>query len=184
MTPREPKLDATLVWDDDGCLAEPAIHALADGEVDVLPEQALVHAETCEGCADKIGSMALFSLEVAEAIAQLGAPGTTSQVVRAQPRANAMRRPVPVAPLSLALVVAFVAILPNLNTLAPQFMRMQAFSAVAVPLLAQLTARALTRAAQSGLLVSVAWSSAGLLLLGGVAIARVARTRPTARGNS
>lgn len=194
MNPREPKLDTTLVWDETGCLADPAVHALADGEVEVLPEEALNHAETCAECADKIGSAALLALEVADAVARFEAPvhGVVAEralrgagsFLPSQPRAAARRRPVPVLPLAIALAVAFVAILPTLNTLAPQFIQMRAFSAVVLPLLAQLIVHGSTRAAQSGLLVSVAWLSAGLLLLGGLAVARVAQPQPRTRSRS
>jgi hypothetical protein len=90
----------------------------------------------------------------------------------------------PVTPLAIALLIAFVAVLPSVNALAPKLIHMRAFSAIALPLLAQLIAHSLTRAAQSGLLVTVAWLSAGLLLVGGAAVARAARPRRKIGGHT
>jgi hypothetical protein len=185
MKPLEPKLDETLVWDESGHLADTAVSALADGELELLPDPALQHADTCSECADRVGAVALLALEVAEVLGAVEQrlPVTTSQVVPARTLAAARRRPLPLAPLMIALVVAFIAILPSLNALAPKLIRMQAFSALALPLVAQLIAHVLTRAIQSGLLVWVALLSAGLLLLGGTAIARAARPARNTRGN-
>jgi anti-sigma factor ChrR (cupin superfamily) len=60
-----------------------AVGALADGELDLLPETALCHAEACPTCGERVGRAAV-ALAEALAAAAPGAPphGAGSPVPR------------------------------------------------------------------------------------------------------
>jgi hypothetical protein len=171
MTDLDSKLDAVLVWDDDGHLADPAVNALADGELALLPAEALAHVEQCERCGERVGQVALFALEVDAALSV----GPAVQPVRPsglQPvAAVSSSRRLPVAPLAIALLTAVLGLLPSL----PELARIQRVGATALPLLAQLVARMFTRAPESNLLGTFAWLSTACLLLASAAVARWAR---------
>ena len=68
MTNADQKLDASLVWDPAGHLGEIALTALADGERELLPDQAVVHAASCRLCEERLGSAALLAVEIAGAM--------------------------------------------------------------------------------------------------------------------
>ena len=63
-----PKLEASLIWDAAGHLAEVAVAVLADGELALLPRDAVQHAGSCPVCTERVGQAALFAFEVVEAI--------------------------------------------------------------------------------------------------------------------
>jgi hypothetical protein len=112
MIPPDTQLDPELIWQDDGCLSDEAIAALVDGELAIVPGAA-AHAETCESCSAKVGSAALLALEIATAIDAWPSPA----FVGAPALAPALRRrPFPLLALSLAIAVAFAALIPNLAT--------------------------------------------------------------------
>jgi len=102
------KLEEHLVWREDGCLAEPAMHAVADAELELLPEEAREHAVSCAWCAEHIGRIAVLSLEIEEALAREQATQTVTAAVR---------RRLPIVPVALALLIALTCKLPLLRQL-------------------------------------------------------------------
>lgn len=173
MSNLDSKLDATLVWDDAGHLADPAVNALADGELALLPVEALAHVDHCEQCGARVGQVALFALELDGALSTLSQAGPAQQIglPLTAARASLWQR-LPVGPLSIALVTAVLGMLPSLHELAPQLLH----SANALPLLVHFFARMLSRALGGNLLGTFAWLSTAFLLLASAAIARWART--------
>lgn len=59
------RFPAGLVWRPDGHVSDWVLSALVDGEDGALPEEATLHADSCEECAGRLGVMAsaAFSLE-------------------------------------------------------------------------------------------------------------------------
>lgn len=162
MNPLEPKLEPQVVWNELGHLAEPALHALADGELRCLPEAASHHAEQCAECSERVGAIAMFALEVDAAL-------------RVQPLTAAARarRALPVVPVLSALIVAGIASLPGLSALSSQLAHMPSRSLFSV--CAQVLAHLLSRdgGARFGTILSLAgWSSALLLLAASAVFAR------------
>jgi hypothetical protein len=78
-------LDARI-WSWTGHLSEVAVGALADGELELLPETAICHAEACPTCGERVGRAALTSVALAEALAAAAAPGAPPDVGVPVPR--------------------------------------------------------------------------------------------------
>jgi hypothetical protein len=174
MTTKDQQLDPAILWDDDGCLSEIGINALADGELEAVPDAAL-HAEDCQYCTDKLGHAALFSLEIASAFEHM------PPVLHAQPVLAAQRRPFPVGALALAVGVAFIAILPSLPDLTAHVVSLPNTAARILPVLAQLIARIGQGASQLGGMRELGWPAALLLSAFGAAVARFAPQRQLSR---
>ena len=182
MTVVVPKLEASLVWDAAGHLAEVAVAALVDGELELLPKDAVQHAETCSLCAERVGHQALFAFEVVEAIAlEAEALAREPRIEPMKPRKEEVPQgvptypgrsssplppaPLPVPALIAALVVAAVSSGPWLFTLEPSS------PAQALARLARVIAHAVAAARAPGV-AELAWGSALLLACAGVAVAR------------
>ena len=156
------QLEESLVWEEDGCLAEPALHAVADGELEILSEAAREHAHSCRSCAERIGNIAMFSLEIEQALAlQPGAARVASLAVR---------RKLPIVPIGLALAVALTMKLPLLRQLDFSALRRAVACTmhVTVPVLLKL----ITFIAHSNVGSALVFSSAAFLLLSSALVAR------------
>jgi hypothetical protein len=162
-------LPLELVWQDDGHVSEVALAAIADGELEIVPDQAARHVGACDDCTARLGEQALFSLATDEALSL------------AHPAAEraALRRPLPVAAICTALVLAAIGSAPALIGVladigsAPHL-------ALRGLLLGTRTLSALVRAAAAADagVWAVAWCAATAVLLGlGALIARAATER-------
>src|SRR4051812_23839877 len=98
MTNVDQKLDSSLVWDHEH-LAETALQALADGELDLLPETAVMHVAACAHCDQRLAAVALQAVELAGALA---APAPAAA---AAPVSAPSRRRFPLPAFAAALVV-------------------------------------------------------------------------------
>jgi hypothetical protein len=180
----DPKLDPALVWDEAGHLAELAVNALADGELAILPSAALTHAEHCASCAERVGAVALLALQVDETLAAAGLLTSVVQRVEAQAAREpaVVRRPLPVPALVFALLLALLGLLPGLGDLVSRLARLPSMLVRTLPILAQAAALVADAGANSRALVLVVFLSAGLLVLGGVMIARAAPRQMSWKG--
>jgi hypothetical protein len=167
MTSADQKLEATLVWDQAGHLAETALHALADGELDLLPEQAVAHVAGCRLCEGRLGATALLAVEIGEALA-----------VR-HPEPVTVRRPFPVAAFVAALAIAGAGLVIELEGMAAKVIRIPTLLAHASPVLLHGLRLAIGGASGSAGFAIAGWVAAALLVLGGVMIARAAPVRAT-----
>jgi hypothetical protein len=170
MTNADQKLDASLVWDRSGHLGEAALTALVDGEMEVLPDQAVAHAASCSLCEARLGSTALLAVEIAEAI-------TTGQ-----PEFVSARRPLPVAAFVGALAIAIAGTLIQLSGMAPRIMRIPTLVAHACPVLLHGIGLAVGGGPTRAGFMAVGWVAAALLVAGGVIIARLAPARLSLKG--
>jgi hypothetical protein len=170
MTSVDQKLEATLVWDQAGHLAEMALHALADGELGLLPEQAVAHVAGCRLCEERLGATALLAVEIGEALA----------VRRREPLA--VRRPLPVAAFVAALAIGVAGLVVELGGMAAKVMRIPTLVAHASPVLVHGIRLAMGGASGSAGFIIAGWVAAALLVLGGVMIARAAPLRATLKG--
>jgi anti-sigma factor ChrR (cupin superfamily) len=89
---REQLLPTELVWQDDGHVADVALAAIADGELEIVPDQAAAHVVACDDCSERLGEQALLSTATHEALHALDAA--------------AVRRPLPLPAIVLALALA------------------------------------------------------------------------------
>ena len=129
MTTTKHVLPDELVLEGDGHLADVALTAIADGEVDLVPSAALAHLDGCDHCSHRLGEAALLSVATREAlISSERELGGEAPIVSAAPlmasRAEApvvappapelpvavapirRRRPLPVAAIAAALAIA------------------------------------------------------------------------------
>lgn len=164
------KLEATLVWDQAGHLAEPALHALADGELGLLPDRAVNHTAECRLCEERLGVIALLAVEIGEAL------------VKHKPQLVPARRPLPVAALAAALAIAVAGVVTELGGMAAKVMRLPALIAHALPVLAHGIRLVLGGASGSAGFAAAPWVAAAVLVLAGVMIARLAPVRLDVKG--
>jgi hypothetical protein len=179
----DPKLEPILVWDDAGHLAETAVTALVDGEVALLPEQAVRHAGACALCAERVGIAAMLALEIADALearAELGLARADEPVAAAIP----VRRPLPLGALAAALAVAVVGILPSLRALPTLAVRLPSIVVHGLPVYMHAVAIALGQAHRRGVFFEVWATAVVLLVVAGLSVARLAPRPLTYKGAS
>jgi hypothetical protein len=160
---REQLLPTELVWQDDGHVADVALAAIADGELEVVPHQAAAHVVACDGCSERLGEQALLSTVTHEALHALDAA--------------AVRRPLPLPAIVLALALAALGAAPAVLGLIG---RMAAAPEIALRslFLAARAAAALVRAVAGADAGSwaIAWTAATAILLAlGALVARAGR---------
>jgi hypothetical protein len=191
------QLQESFIWDAQGHLTEPAVTALADGELSLLSEAALAHADSCARCADRIGHSALMALALSDALS-VGSlqselhrtPASAPPAALAShsvPSARAARRPLPFGLLAGALLIAALGSLPNLARLWELLFRMPELAARALPVLARVVVLVGHRVTNSEALSALRWFSAASLVCAGIAIARLgppAVRRPLEKGAS
>lgn len=166
MTRRE-TLPLELVWQDDGHVGDVALAAIADGELDLVPDHAISHAGACDECTARLGEQALLSLSATEAL------------IAADPELDPapVRRPLPVVAIALGLALATLGAAPALidvvsgTTALPEvFLR-----AVLLGTRASAAVVRALAAAEAGTWIAL-WASATAVLVAlGVLVARAAR---------
>jgi hypothetical protein len=162
---RQDMLPLELVWQDDGHVGDVALAAIADGELELVPEGAISHAGACDACTARLGEQALLSLSATEAL------------VSAEPELATARRPLPVLSILLALLLAALGAAPALIELSSGVAGLPE-AALRGLLLATRAAAILVRAlagAESGTWAALWASATAVLLVLGVLIARAAR---------
>jgi hypothetical protein len=105
---REHTLPTELVWQDDGHVGDVALAAIADGELEIVPERAISHAGACEICTARLGEQALLSLSASEAMTLL----------EPAPASAPARRPLPALSIALGLALAALGSAPAVIQLA------------------------------------------------------------------
>jgi hypothetical protein len=165
-----PELDDALTWDVQGHLAEPAVTALADGELALLSQAALAHAESCAVCTERVGRSALQAVALSDALVLHGFTVEPRGVVE---RVRGARPAMPSGWLAAALVVATLGAVPNLGGVFGVVRRAPELVARALPTLAHVALLVQRSAAESPALSAVRWLSALLLVGMGIVIARL-----------
>jgi hypothetical protein len=180
------RLEGSIIWGRAGHLTDAGVVAVADGEIALLPEAALIHCESCPSCSARVGQAALVSLDLAEAIG----PGsvTAADAIVAPPEALAggpatgsargselrvARRPFPLAVLLGALTLAAVGLLPSAAGLVASVERWSLLLGRACPVLARMTVPLFRSLWESPTFAAIGWLSALLLVLAGVVVARL-----------
>jgi hypothetical protein len=152
------------VWTGEGHLSEVAMTAIADGEEAILPRDAFGHLGNCEACAAGVENAASLSTAVSRA---LSAP-----VPAEATRAAEARIAFPVWAAALAVAVAAVATLPNLEAMRSWSGRMWWAFREGTPVLTRQAVTFLPRAWHWLPMMSL--TAAMLLLLVGLSVARLA----------
>ncbi|HEY3595392.1 MAG TPA: hypothetical protein VGL13_16005 [Polyangiaceae bacterium] len=163
----EPKLEPSLVWGDGGHLADAAVTAMIDGELALLPVEAVTHADACASCADRIGRAALLALQMADVLHARAA------IEEAPQRVGLERRPLPLGALAAALAIAVIGMVPSLRGMLGLVARVAALLVHGLPVYARAFALAMSHAETRGMLVQLWMVAMAVLLLGGLCVARL-----------
>lgn len=165
----ENTLEPELVWQDDGHLTDVAVTALADGQVELLPESARSHAMVCGGCAERIGAAALMSLDAGQALEE--AAGELGLVPAAPIKA---RQPLPIAAIAAALVLALLGVVPSLPILRSLLVQTPGLLLQSIPAVVHSAAVVLESAANP-VELAVLWCAVAVMLMAaGLVVARLA----------
>ena len=170
MTNVDQKLDSSLVWDREH-LGETALQALADGELDLLPEAAVKHVGACRHCDQRLAIVALQAVDVATLLAAR-VPGSAPA-----PAPVRSRRPFPLPAFVVALAVVVTGLLDQLDRALDGLTRLPSLVAHASPVLLRGLKVAFGGATASPAIAAASWVAGPLLVLVGVLIARVAPVR-------
>jgi hypothetical protein len=201
MTTTQAGLSPELIFEADGHVSELGLTCVADGEIELVPQAALDHLDGCEACGARLGEAALRSVEAGEALRQAAltpaalALGPVVAELPPGPCATALapvstaplsprrlRRPLPVAAIAAALLVAVLTAGP---ALADAVSALPSYLAAAfgwLPMLARV-ARALLVSGPAALgpyALALKSGSAVFFVLAGFTVARAATRRRAA----
>jgi hypothetical protein len=95
-------MDHTELLQPDGHLTEVALTCAADGELDLLPHEALAHLDGCDHCSRRLGEAALLSVAAGDALRALAPEAALAfaETVVAEPVAPLVAAPVVAAPMT------------------------------------------------------------------------------------
>ena len=156
-----------LLWADGGHASDIVLTAIADGQLEIVPQNARAHVESCTACMQHLGNAALLSLHAGRQLA-----------ARAQYDASLAdkRMPLPRLAIALGLAVALVGLLPELGPL-------RAFLTTDAPLIARgagTVGRSLVEGnAGAGLVLT--YGTAALLVAMGFVLVRLLPKKETSR---
>jgi hypothetical protein len=143
--------------------SEAALVALADAQIDLVPESVVAHLETCAECNRALAELATLSVSTEAAIL------TAPRVETAPASAQVLRLPIPWRALLVAAAVAALGAAPYVAEAPGQFSSTTTSLVRIVPALVKALAQ-LFRAQSASMWVTLA--SAVFLLLVGVALTR------------
>ncbi len=207
MTKRAPEqLPDELVFEADGHVSEVALTCVADGEIAIVPPQALSHLEGCEQCTARLGAAALLSIGVGEAlradevmaevalvtraIAARAAPAafvtaTAAKVEQAKEAPSSRRRrPLPRVAIAAALLIAAVAAAPTLLDSAQAWKTWAPSALRAMTLITRVAAMLVRSSPETlgGTATALRWGAALLLIGLGSMVARSMSRRQRLQG--
>lgn len=185
MTKKQPGLTPDLIFEPDGHVADVCLTCIADGELDLVPQAALDHLDACDDCGARLGEAALLSVAAREALTALEpvAVAAPAAIVPAADPApitpRRARRPLPIAAIAAALLIAAVTAGP---ALADTIAGVPALIAAALGWLPTLTriAHALLSDGASVLgpwALAIKGISAAIFVLAGLSVARITTRR-------
>lgn len=146
------------LWQTDGHASELALTVLADGQDELLPAELAAHVHGCDACTARLGSAALLSVSLSEALAAESV------------------QPLPVWPLVAGVVVALAGAVPALTALPAWLAELpRSFSALTTVGL-KVAGLALQAASSAGPSLLVVWILTTLVL--GLSAWMVARLAP------
>ncbi|MEZ4222406.1 MAG: hypothetical protein R3B13_15820 [Polyangiaceae bacterium] len=153
-------LDPKLVWQADGHLSDESLVILADAQEGLLPQDAEVHATSCDSCTTRLGELALLSARTHEAFAALA------------PAVQEARTRFPALAVVAALVIAALGLVPTLTTSLAQLLALPANALQGMLILIK-SGAVLLRHGFEGPIWIAAWAGAAVLLtVAGLLIAR------------
>lgn len=183
------KLPSDLTFQPDGHLSDIALTAIADGETEIVAESAIAHLDHCDHCTTRLGAEALLTAYAGELVEEVQlhafvASQSEQLIPNAKPVAAQVnkeaatpitRAPLPKGALGAAIVIAAIGAAPSLIDGAMRLPDLLRSASTALVLLI----RSANLIFHSDAGTTLAWVSSFLLLISGLAVSRLARTRTT-----
>jgi hypothetical protein len=150
----------------DGHLNDAALTALTDGQDEILPQTALDHGSACDACAERMGELALLSVQVHQALA-----ASPELVLQPQP----VRASFPVGAMLAALVIAVIGAVPTLLSVPAWLAELPAAIVRNAPITLRATSALVRAVSAEASFVTAAWLTAATVLVAlGLLVARLA----------
>lgn len=171
------KLPRELVWEraEDPTGDEPGEHlsevarsAVADGQIAIVPDDALAHLDACEACARAVGESALLSARVGGALEALAPELVRARAVAEVPLQAAR---LPWGAIAAALALAALGALPALADSPVWLAELSTFATRTVPLLLR-SGLAIARSGGGSVGAGASLASALVLMMAGFAVSR------------
>jgi hypothetical protein len=184
MTMKQQGLTPELIFEPDGHVTDVCLTCIADGEIDIVPQAALDHLDACDPCGARLGEAALLSVAAREALTELApvavaAPAALVPAEGAPITPRRARRPLPIAAIAAALLIAAVTAGPALADTIAGVPALAAAVLAWMPTLMRV-ARALLWEGPSVLgpwALAIKGVSAAMFVLAGLQVARVTSRR-------
>ncbi|MDB4945534.1 MAG: hypothetical protein JWP97_5068 [Labilithrix sp.] len=167
-----------LLWADGGHASDVVLTAMADGQVEIVPDAALAHVNGCVACTTHLGNAALLSLHAGRELALLGPDLGLAPISAIKERATtpaAAAEPFPRLAVVLGLVFAVLGLVPSLVDAPRSLGGLRSFATHDVPLLASglrtLVQELLGPGSKSGVILM--YGASALLILMAVAVVRL-----------
>jgi hypothetical protein len=194
----EDKLPSELTWETDGHLTDVALMMLADGEAALIDDGAAPHVAGCEGCSARLGAAALMALRVGEELpliaarapalvedrAPIAAPAQVVELAVHTPAGPLSApgtgvRALPLRAIAAAIVIAAVGAMPSFIAGTHKLPELIMTVIRGLMMIGRAVVNVAEGSAKDALLVAPAlsWLSAVLLVLSGLAVARVMSRR-------
>lgn len=189
MTTNQRGLPPDLIFEPDGHVSELCVTAVADGEIELVPQAALDHLDTCDACGDKLGQAALLAVTAHEVMREASAAKSPEAVALVAPAAIApasvapvsprrSRRPLPIAAIAAALLLAMVTAGPALSEALGAAQQIVDAAIGWVPTLARVAVTVVWSGPSMGPWgVALKWISAVLFVTAGLSVARATSRR-------
>lgn len=150
----------------DGHLNDAALTALTDGQDEILPQTALAHVTTCDGCAERMGDLALLAVQVHDALAR-----EPELALQPQP----VRTPLPLGAMLIAFALAVIGAIPTLLSAPSWLADLPAALVRNAPITLRATTALVRAVSAEASFVTAAWLTAATVLVAlGLLVARLA----------
>lgn len=154
-----------LCWAEGRHASDVALTAIADGQLEIIPDAVQAHVTACTTCTTHLGHAALLSLHTHRQLA----------IVKA---AAAVRRPLPRTAIVLALAVAMLGLVPSILDASPDADSARSFArTVPVALHALYTVGQKLFAANSPAAIVLTYGSAAILVMMTLVVVSRLRTK-------
>ncbi len=161
-----------VLWEGDHA-SDVALSAIADGEESLLSEGVLTHAHSCDACAMRLGTLALETHGVTNAVVSVK-PWLPAAMLAPSKKRAAANQPIPLGAIFAALALTVAGVAPRALALPHRIAELLLTLQHAAPAMSHGGFQVI----QQGVGVAVMAACALLLVVAGVAVTRVL-PRPT-----
>jgi hypothetical protein len=171
------KLPSDLVWQQDGHLSDIVLSSVADGEMNIVPLEALSHLEHCDQCSTRFGAEALLSMHASELLGEVSRAAHAPAALPSRAARVAVEgglSHLPKRAVFGALALAAMGAMPAL--IAGGHLRIAEITGWLGRSILMLS-RSMVLVAKSDSFTALIWASSMVLLILGLVVSRMARPR-------